>query len=66
MNIFMKAITALGNIQRDRQLRPEPRKKKVRRGDGTFGEVLKKEEEKYGLQAGRGIDRRGGKEDQKH
>lgn len=47
MNGIMRAISALCNMQRDRQLKQEPYKKKaVRRGDGSFKEYLKREEEK--------------------
>ncbi len=45
----MKAISALCNLQRDRQLKQEPyRKKAVHRGDGSFKEILGKEERKIG------------------
>ena len=59
MNGIMKAISALCNMQRDRQLKPEPYKKKaVRKGDGSFREYLKREEEKIDeVQTGRRICR---------
>ncbi len=47
MNFIMDAITRMCNLQRDKQLKPDQyRKKKVRKGDGSFKEILGKEEQK--------------------
>ena len=46
MNFIMKAISALGNIQRDRAFREqEQKRRKVRKGKG-FGEILRVEQDK--------------------
>ena len=47
MNFILKAISRLCNLQRDRHLKGDPyRKKMVRKGDGSFKEILGKEERK--------------------
>ena len=47
MNFILKAISRLCNLQRDRHLKGDPyRKKTVRKGDGSFKEILGKEEQK--------------------
>ena len=58
MNELLKAITALCNLQRDKQLKPEQyTKKKDRKGEG-FGEILKGEKER--LKGGEDDNHKGG------
>lgn len=46
MNVIIKALSALANMQRDKMLREEAHKqKKVRKGSG-FSEVLEDEQKK--------------------